>query len=502
MTPQTLAEVEAPEIAIAPPIGAVAARLLHGSLVYALASLAAKTLGFFLLPLYTRFLTPADYGAIALAETLAAVLATCFSLGLEPGMRRLYFQYEADPGRLGSYLSSVLRFAAASAVVLFAIAFLFGPGLLRLLDPRLAVPFYPYAALAIGAAGLAQVIQYRLGLYQAEERPRSYALLALSSTLLTAVAAITLVVFVRWGALGMLLGKLIAAALVAVLAVFLLRRWLKFPAQWRYVRETLPLALPLVPHNLMALGLVAADRFILEHYRSLDEVGLYSLAYTFGMAMYLVASSIAQAWQTIFFDVARRGEQSRATLGRLSSGLAIFLVSVAVFGTLIAQDFTRVLDPRYGAVGGLIPWIIAGYLLHAWFGLFHLAAWQGKRTKFILFASALACAANIALNLWWIPHWGMYGAAYATAAAYALEALLMYFYGQRVYRLGYRAGRMTAALAVFAAALAVSQVSWRASVRPLLMLGAFAICLAVLWLLGGRSIYLALRTALRHDLPS
>ncbi len=489
MTPHPLAEVEAPEIAVAPPIGVVASRLLRGSVVYAVATFATKALNFFLLPLYTRFLTPADYGTIALAETVAAALAACFGLGLEPGMRRLYFQYVGDRDHLGPYLSSVLRFAAASTVVIVAVVLLAGPALLRELDPHLAMPFYPCAALAIGTAALAQVIQYRLGLYQAEERPRSYALLATASTVLTAMAAIALVVFMRWGAVGMLLGKLVAAAVLAGTALVLLRHWLRFPTRWQYVRETLPLALPLIPQNLMALGLFAADRFILERYRSLEEVGLYSLAYTFGMAMYLVASSIGQAWQTIFFDVARQGGEGRTTLGRLSSGLAIFLVSVAVFGTLIAQDFTRVLDPRYRAVGGLIPWIIAAYLAHAWFGLFHLAAWQGKRTKFILLATGLACAANIALNLWWIPRWGMYGAAYATAAAYALEALLMYFYAQRLYRLAYQSGRMAAALAVLSVALAASQVSWRASSRPLVMLAVLVLSFTLLWLLGGRSVF-------------
>src|SRR5207249_3977473 len=128
-------------------------------------------------------------------------------------------------------------------------------------------------------------------------------------------------------------------------------------------------------------GLVVADRFILERYRSLDEVGLYSLAYTLGMVMYLVSLSIAQAWQTIYFDTARAGDVTgRSMLGRLSSSLAIFLSAIAFIGVLIAPELTSVLDARYRAVGRLIPWIIGGYLLHALFGLFHLSALQGKRT--------------------------------------------------------------------------------------------------------------------------
>lgn len=487
---------EAPQPA--PQFADVASRLVRGSAVYALANFGTRALNFLLLPVYTRFLTPADYGTITLAETIAAVLATCFGLGLEPGMRRMYFTYADDRPRLHSYISSILWFATAITVVLVGFSMIGGPLLLGWMDPKFSVPFFPYAALAIGTAGVLQILQYRLGLYQAEERPRSYAVLSALATVLTALAAITLVVLVRWGAAGMLLGKLIGAGLTAAVSIALLVRWLKASPRWYYVRETLPLALPLIPHNLMALGLVVADRFILERYRSLDEVGLYSLAYTFGMVMYLVANSIGQAWQTIFFDVARGGADSRSLLGRISSGLAIVLTSMAVFGTLIAQDFMRVLDPRYRAVGGLIPWIIAGYLMHAWFSLFHLSAWQGKRTKFILFASVVACAANIALNLWWIPLWGMYGAAYATVTAYALEALLMYGYAQRVFALAYQRMRMAGALVVFASALAIAQLDWRVSVRPLIMLAALATSFALLWLLGGHSVSQAVKLVRRR----
>jgi O-antigen/teichoic acid export membrane protein len=144
----------------------------------------------------------------------------------------------------------------------------------------------------------------------------------------------------------MLLGKLFAAALGMIGALCLLRDWLGAPFEWKFVRETLPFSLPLVPHYLMALCLVAADRLILAHYCSLQEVGLYSLGYTLGMSMYVIGASIGQAWQPIYYDTAR-SNSGRHTLGKLSSSLAILLTTIAVFGVQSAQYFTRLLDSRY-----------------------------------------------------------------------------------------------------------------------------------------------------------
>jgi O-antigen/teichoic acid export membrane protein len=230
---------------------------------------------------------------------------------------------------------------------------------------------------------------------------------------------------------------------------------------------------------------VTADRFILAHYRSLQEVGLYSLAYSLGMAMFLISVSIGQAWQPIYFDTARRNG-GRHILGNVSSRLAVFLTAIAIVGVQVVPYFTRLLDSRYLPISRVIPWVIGGYLLHAFFGLFQLALLEGKQMKFIVVASTVAFVLNLVLNLWWIPSLGMYGAAYATFVAYGAEALVMYFYAQRVFNLSYDWSRIFAALTLFALALGSSQFSWNAYIQVLMTLGILLITATMVWFSGGR----------------
>ncbi len=467
-------------------IGRLGLRLARGFLIYLLANFGIKALNFFLVPLYTRFLSPADYGIVSVAETVAAVLMAVLGLGLDAGVCRLYFQYVGDPARLEACISSLLRFAVMSTVLAVSVVLLLGQRLQTWAIPHFSVLFYPYIAMAITTGALLQIVQYRLSLYQVQERASTFGLFAIGVFLTTAAAVIVLVVFVRWGAFGMLLGKLFAAALATIGAIYLLRAWLGAPFEWKFVRETLPFSLPLVPHQLMALFLVAADRLILAHYRSLQEVGLYSLAYTLGMAMFLVALSIGQAWQPIYFETAR-SNGGRHTLGNLSSSMAVLLTAIAIFGVQIASYFTHLLDSQYFPVGRLIPWIIGSYLLHAFFGLFQLALLEAKKTKFILAASAAAFFLNLALNLWLIPLLGMYGAAYATLVAYGAEALVMYFYAQRVFFLPYDWRRMFAALALLAIAFGLSQFSWKGYVHSLMTLGILLSTSAMVWFSGGKT---------------
>jgi O-antigen/teichoic acid export membrane protein len=121
----------------------------------------------------------------------------------------------------------------------------------------------------------------------------------------------------RGGAIGMMKAKQVTAVLTFLVAAWSMRTLLTARFLWRFVRESLSFSLPLVPHLVMASGLVVADRFILAHYRDLSEVGIYSLAYTLGMVMFLVTHSLSQAWLPMFFELADDRKDNRQLLGRI-----------------------------------------------------------------------------------------------------------------------------------------------------------------------------------------
>jgi O-antigen/teichoic acid export membrane protein len=474
-------------------------RLLVGSGAYAVTNFTLRAVNFLLITVFTRYLSPGDYGTISLAEIIAITLAAFGGLGLDTAVRRLYFHYSDEPSERRRYVSSVVRFGAVLTTAVVVLALILGPHLLQRIVPRFPVPFFPYIALAIGAAAANQTVDYGLGLFQSEQRPLAFSLMASASFLMTSGSALILVVLLRRGAAGMLTGKLMGAAGSLLVAIVVSRKWWTGGFEWKFVRESLPIALPILPHMLLAFGLVVADRFILEYYRDLDEVGVYSVAYTFGMVMYLVTTSISQAWSPLFYDVARSGVEGQRVLGRLFSGLSLLLVLIAIFGSLIAQDVvSHFLDRRYLSAGRLIPWVIGGYLFHALYAILQPSLLQARRAGFLWVVSCVALVANIGLNFLWIPRWGMYGAAYATTAAYVVEAALMFVYAQRVYPLAFSRSRLAAALVIFSGVLWVTQVdqqSWHLTILGLTFLSSVSVILVI-----GQNEFVALLGPLRRKL--
>jgi O-antigen/teichoic acid export membrane protein len=107
-----------------------------------------------------------------------------------------------------------------------------------------------------------------------------------------------------------------------------------------------------------------------------------------------------------------------------------------------------------------------------------------------------ACAINIALNIWWVPLWGIWGAAFATIAAYVFQAGLMYVTLWPEVEILYSKVTILAYLAIFAGALVVAEMPWPSTGRPFVSLVALIGAFALLWPLGLKRLFGILHTSL------
>lgn len=436
-------------------------RLAHSFAIYSGANFGIRALNFLLIIVYAHYLHPSDYGIIYLADIVASFLIIFMGLSLDAALQRLYFQHNHSAAELDSYLGSIIRFGLALMALMLAAILLTGGMIQSKLPHLISISFFPYIALSVTTATVTQGIQYLLAIYQSARRPQAYALLSFMLAALTAVCCVYGVIIRCGGALGIIEGRLAAAGTVFLVALWNMRKFLTAPFRWKFVRSSLAFSLPLIPHLVMASGLVVADRFILEHYRDLNEVGIYSLSYTIGMVMFLVTQSLSQAWLPMFFQMAGEGEEKRYTLGRICSGLAVLLAAIACFGILLSPLFVQIaLDGRYHAAMHIVPLVILGYFFHALFSLFDLSILQAKRTASVFVISLVAFSLNLFLNFALIPRWGMAGAAWATMLAYAVEAIGAYVLAQRFFALPYRLTEISAGVVVTCGCLFLTQSTW------------------------------------------
>ena len=410
--------------------------LARKSAVYGLGNLLLRGMNIFLLPLYTRYLTPADYGVMAVTATVTAILGILYPLGLHGAATRLYFdaQDELDGyQRIGTIWVGMILSAAVMAIFSDQIGDTVTPFFLR------DVPFSPYIRLAIWTGFFSVFSLLPLNLFQILERPGLYVFASVGSTLLTICLIIGLVVFCGLGAYGYLLALLITSALLAVAYAWVTLKYARVIIRKHILKTALVYSLPLVPHGVASWMMALSDRLILEHYVTLGQLGLYSLGYQFGSVMNMAATAINSAWVPFLFKLdAEQGETAKPRLARLVTYYALILSWVALGLALLSKSLIFFLTPpAFHGAHNVIPWITGGFLLGGFYLIPANYLFLKSKTVWIPLVTVFSGAINIGCNLLLVPHHGIMAAAWVNFLANGVMLALVWALTLRVYPFPY-----------------------------------------------------------------
>lgn len=435
-------------------------RVFKDTAVYGLGSLLPKAAGIILVPIYTRFLLPHDYGIMSLASIITTIVGSTLILG-QNGALTLYLRStqsettEEDRRRL---LFSVTVFTLAFAAAIILLIFPFGPQVIAALFGSNGITFYPYVAIALATALIGMPLMLLQAVNRAQGKARVYSTFQIAAFAVNTTFTILFVVALRQGALGSLKGTLVAACTLAPVALWLLGRQMsaRFSADW--LRRSLAFGLPLVPHALAGWALTFSDRTILGRFTSLKEVGLYSLAYNISMVMNLISQSINQAWGPIYYDLAST-DDGRAKLPRLTTVYAVTVVFAGMAYMLFAREALMVLaSQRYWEAAALVPVIVAAYVCFALYSVVSTGIFFAKKTKWVASISGAAAVVNIGLNLWLVPRFGMWAAAVNTLVAYSLMAIIARYLTGKLFPGSFEDRRLAALVVIFFAVFAANLV--------------------------------------------
>ena len=421
-------------------------RLATTGAAYTAASILSKLAAVALLPLYTRYLTPTDYGE---AEVLfAAVVAASIAirLGVIEALLRFYYKSGEDPGRVVATSFAALFWAATfGALIALPFAGQISEALLNRSEPGLV-------RIAVGGLWTLTLFEYLLTLFRLEERARAYFVATMANVLATIPVTVALVVIGDEGARGLLLGSYATGAVFVVGLVALQRRRLSLTVDRPLLARLLRFGLPTMPAELSLYSLNFIDRIIIVRYVGLTEAGLYSLAVKFAQAVNVLVRGFQLAWPPLAYSI-RDDEEARRAYALV---VTWFTALCAFFVTgiwLLSRWIVRALAaPEYFGSFKAIGLISTGVTLYALYMVLVVILGRTGRTEFNFPATIAATVANVALNLALVPPLGIVGAGLALVASYVVVLALMYVFTQRLFPVPYEWGRL-ARIAIAAAAL-------------------------------------------------
>jgi O-antigen/teichoic acid export membrane protein len=423
-------------------IGAQLKRLGKHSVIYGLGGIVSRILALLLLPLYTRYLTPAEYGAVETVVALSAVLVTVLRLGISSAFFRFYFDSKDEAHRTLVVRTS-FWFTMASATVGLVVGWLVAEPLSQAL---FSTGDRTWLVRAGFVAVWAQMNYEQLtSLFRVEERSGQFVVASLANVLITVGATVAFVVGLGWGATGVVVGNVTGT--LCVYAVLLAYRRYQLGLQFdrRLLREMNRFGLPLVPSALFLWATNFADRFILIKLTDAREVGLYSIGVRVASAIVLLLTAFRTAWPAFAYSI-DDDREARRTYGYVLTYLVFVTAWVALALGLLAPWLVRFLTtPAFYSASRVVPLLAFGGVAFAGYIVMAIGVGRARRTQFNWVVTGIGAIVNLALCFALIPPYGMMGAAIATAASYLAMFVGMAVNAQLVYRVPYQWRRVATA---------------------------------------------------------
>jgi len=417
-------------------------RLAKHSAIYGLGGLVSRLLGVILLPLYTHYLVPADYGRIETLVAASTVLVIVLRMGISAAFFRFYFD-TPDPERRVVVVRTSFWFTMTMATAGLVVALLLASPIAH----ALRIGDHPNLVRAAAVGLWAQMNYEQLtSLFRVEERSVQFVLASLANILITVGATVALVVGLHKGPVGVLVGNFTGTLCVYLVLLAYRRYQLGLLFDRALFREMNRFGMPLVPSALALWAINFIDRVFIAVYKGQGEVGVYSVAVRVSSAIVFLLIAFRTAWPAFAYSIEDDREAKRTY-----SFVLTYLVYVTSCASLalgaLAPWLVRLLarNPGFHRASEAVALLAFGGAAYAAYTVLAIGSGRARRTQLNWVISGAAAAVNVGLNFALIPPYGMVGAAISTVAAYLVLFGGMVVYAQRVYPVAYQWRRVVTA---------------------------------------------------------
>ena len=404
-------------------------RLFKGTAIYGLGQVLNRSINLVLLPVFTAYLTPRDYGIFAILTVLSGLLTCMFSLGIGVSIGIYYYERDGVEHRnktiwMGTF---ILALSAGSLVSMgLPMSNMISSVALGSIEYRYLV------VLALISTGIAIAYQPSMLYLQYEERAKLFVILSIGLTLVYGTLSILFVAFLKRGVQGLMEAGILFQ-LTAFLTYFVILIWSSKPS-WDFTlaKKIIRVGAPYIVGNLSFFFIQYVDRYMLELYSGLEIVGIYSVGYNIGMAIMLFVFAFSYAWTPYFNSFYQRQSEVKELFGRVFTyyimGMGFLCLCMFLFAKPIVFLMTT---PAYYKSYTIVGIVAFSQLTYGCYLIFLPGLYYTKKTgqvNFILFST---CVINIALNAILIPRWDMMGAALATVVSFVGMAAMTHFSAKR-----------------------------------------------------------------------
>lgn len=404
-------------------------------IVYFLANSINAAIPFLLLPILTRYLSPSQYGEVAIFLSLVAALGAFVGLNSVGASSRVYFD------NLDSKLKS--RYNNSCVIILFISSFVVLLGLLlsnSIISEQINLSAkYIYIALLVSVSNY--ILQFRLVSFQVRKRAVKYGFFQISNSMLNCIISLIFVIYFGFGEYGRILGISISIFLISTIAIVSLCREkiLDFRLGFNLLdcKDALLFGIPLVPHVFGGFLLASADRFVIAKYFTTSSAGVYMVALQISMVFAIVFDALNKALMPWLFRKLSDGfsDDKYFIVKMTYLGFLVFII-IAIFASwLFPYIIPYLLGEDFIIPNDILVWLFFAQVFGGMYLAFTNYIFYSKQTKKLAYVTIVSGSVNVLLLLLLVPTLQLKGAAISFFIAKLLQFVFTWYAANSCYKM-------------------------------------------------------------------
>jgi O-antigen/teichoic acid export membrane protein len=411
-------------------------KLFKNSSYYMIASLLPITVSFIMLPIYSRYLTPEDYGVIALVLSLQAFLPLIMTFQIHSSISRFYFDYKDNLNNLNVFITTILVSALILASIVLFIIITYLENILYLILPK-TIGYNDIFLLGIISTYFYIFTTAFITILRVQQKAKLFMKTSLYLFIISLSVNVFEVIILERGSYGILEASLIMSIISCIVYFWLIKEFTVMKFKFSIIIDPIKYSLPLIPHSMSGLIFMYSDRIILEKYVTLSAIGLYMFSDKIATVFKMIVNEFNNAFIPYFNEKSLVSkEEAIKDVQNISLYFIYFISMLIIFVALFSVEMVYWLfDERYFSTWKMIPLLSSAYVFRSLYCFSSSGIFYEKKTGKIALITIFAGIANITLNIYLIPIYGIMIAIYTTIFSFFITFVMSEIMSYKIYYL-------------------------------------------------------------------
>ncbi|MDA3867661.1 MAG: oligosaccharide flippase family protein [Salinivirgaceae bacterium] len=396
---------------------------------YFLTTIINQAIPFLILPILTRFLSPTEYGTLALFTFYLTLTNALVGSSMQSVISKSFFKKEKK--EIAVIVGNGVVIVGSISLIVFVLLLIIHPYAVEFLNLPLQW------LLIIPPSSMAFVVFYMaLSVMRNAKKVLTFGKFKVGNTIVDVSTSLILITILLWSWQGRAVGIIIAYFASAIAALIYLNKegYLSFSITKDKIQSILKVLIPLIPNAFQAIIISRVGIFFMQYYYTKELLGLYTIGFQIAVMLQLLVATLAMSWGPYLYEeLSNKKQINKLYLARLFYALSGILVIGALFINFTASFILRVMTtPEYYDAVEFLPWFAFGFVFFGFYTFLTPILIDGEQQKYISVVTLINVILMLIFNFWFVDLFGYIGIAYAFCLTYFLMFAAFFVKSQKV----------------------------------------------------------------------